>query len=362
MRVAVLAPGSSVHTLRWATGLADRGVDVHVVTAHPWAGEQDPRVVVHMLPFRAPWAYGMACPAVRGVLRRIAPDVLNTHYATGYGLLGRCSKFVPHVLSVWGSDVYEFPYRSALHHWLLRRNLKAATSIASTSECMARQVRRFHDHPSIHVTPFGVDVDAFRPATGRRDAAGLVIGTVKTLTRNYGVDTLIEAFARLVFRSDAATGLRLEIAGDGPERGALEALCRRLGVAERVRFLGFVAHSEVPALLRRMDIFVALSHEESFGVAVVEASACGLPVVVSDAEGLSEVVQNGVTGCVVPRGDAEQAANALHAIVTSPDLGRRLGAAGRTRVLERYSWDRSLDCMIDAYHAAIELASPRQPA
>lgn len=361
MRVALLAPGSSVHTVRWATGLADRGLDVHLITAHPWTGEPEARVAVHRLPFPAPWAYGLACPATRSVLRRVDPDVLNTHYATGYGLLGRCSGFVPNVLSVWGSDVYEFPYRSPVHRRLLRANLAAATVIGSTSECMARQVRRIHGHPSIRVTPFGVDVDVFRPVPGARPGRGLVVGTVKTLSGKYGIDTLISAFARVAADSAVTPGLTLEIAGDGPDRGALQALCHRLGVAGRVRFLGSVPHHEVPSVLRRMDIFVALSRcdSESFGVAVVEASSCGLPVVVSDAEGLSEVVVDGTTGLVVPRDNPEIAARALHALVASPDLRRRLGDAGRSRVLERYSWERSLDCMIDAYRVAMELAHRR---
>ena len=100
-----------------------------------------------------------------------------------------------------------------------------------------------------------------------------------------------------------------------------------------------------------MDLFVALSRfdSESFGVAAVEAAACGKPVLVSDAQGLAEVTRVGETGLVVPKDDVRAAAVALRSLITDKDLRARMGEAGRRHVELCYSWDRSLDLMLDAY-------------
>src|SRR5690606_5953700 len=105
----------------------------------------------------------------------------------------------PFVLSVWGSDVYGFPYKSPLHRWLVRKNLMAADVVASTSYCMAEQTRSIAPElKEIPITPFGVDMQAYVSAEALAENNDqLVIGTVKTMASTYGIDTLIEAFALL---------------------------------------------------------------------------------------------------------------------------------------------------------------------
>ena len=128
---------------------------------------------------------------------------------------------------------------------------------------------------------------------------------MKTLAATYGIDLLIQAFSTLVadplLQADGlAQRLRLLIVGDGPEYATLTSLAQTLGVSAVTTFAGVVPHCDVPAWLNRLDIYVAASRQESFGVAVLEASACGLPVVVSAAGGLPEVVRSGETGFIVP--------------------------------------------------------------
>jgi L-malate glycosyltransferase len=356
MKVAFLAPANSVHSCRWVNGLAGRGLEVHLISAHDAGAGIDPAVHVHRLKRSAPWAYLLSSGQLAAMLQDIAPDLLNAHYASGYGLLARRVGFVPTLLSVWGSDVYEFPRSSPLHRWVLRGNLRAATAIASTSRCMARKAGEVFSHPRLFVTPFGVDEELFAPERVDRRPGPIVIGTVKTLARKYGVDVLLEAFALAVRRAGLTTGMRLEITGTGPQESALRRQATELGIADLVTFHGAVPHARVPEMLRRLDIFAALSRDESFGVAAVEAAACGKPVVVSDAEGLVEVTRADETGLIVPRDDAGAAADALTRLATDNELRVAFGRAARSHVLSHYTWDRSLDQMIDAYRA---VAGPR---
>ncbi len=346
MKVLLLSAANSVHTLRWANAYAAKGCEVHLVTQHRPLEGYAREVKVHRLPHRAGLGYVMNGPQVKQLVALLRPDVVNAHYATGYGTLARWCDPVPVVLNVWGSDVHEFPEKSVLHRSWLLRNLLGVRLIVSTSEAMARQVRSLIDEAlPVVVVPFGVDTERFKPAPDKPKDGPIIIGTVKTLMPVYGVDLLIKAFSK-VEAVLKAPSIRLRIVGGGKERRRLEQMVREDHLADRVEFIGAVSHDRVPDELRELDIYVALSREESFGVAVVEAQACGIPVVVSDVGGLPEVVAAGESGMVVPAEDVEAAAEALRTLISDPELRERMGKAGRTRVQEHFEWDHCVDRMM----------------
>ena len=361
MRIVFLAAGTSVHSARWVNGLSTAGIRVHLVTQHPVSNTIHPEVEVIQHPYRGDLGYLLMTAKVRRALRAIRPDLLNAHFASGYGTTARLADWHPYLLSVWGSDVYSFPAKSWLHRRLLEKNLTAADAVASTSHCMAEQVHSLTPAVGeIAVTPFGVDVRSFAAvpplSPGPRDA--LVIGTVKMMSDTYGIDTLIEAFALVrqkltAMQHPLAEKVVLRLVGDGPQIGALKALGERLGLADRITFTGWVPYEQVPAELAQLDIYAALSRQESFGVAVLEAGAAGRPVVVSDAGGLPEVVRDGVTGLVVPRENPVAAADALLRLVTDPAQRLIMGKSGRQHVHDNYAWDVCVPKMISAYEDTI---------
>ena len=200
----------------------------------------------------------------------------------------------------------------------------------------------------------------FAQAAAGRPRQGLTIGTVKTLAPTYGIDTLIHAFALLrrqlqVQAPTTAQGLRLRLVGGGPQQAELQQLAHTLGVADVTTFVGSVPHTQVPQELATLDIFAALSRLESFGVAAIEAGAARLPVVVSDAGGLPEVVQHGQTGLVVPKDDPSAAAAALLRLVQDPALCQRLGTAGQQHVANNYAWPACVKTMIGVYERTIKI-------
>ncbi|MEO1005676.1 MAG: glycosyltransferase [Cyanobacteria bacterium J06638_38] len=356
MKVAFLAGQNSIHTVRWANAMVERVSELHLLTMHQPSDPIDSRVKIYDLPHKAPHGYFFNQKYVQKLLAKIQPDLLHVHYASGYGTLGRLSQYHPLLLSVWGSDVYDFPATSFLHRALVAANIRQADWVASTSEVMARQTKSLcEDITHLSITPFGIDTAKFRPEP-QQDPNYITIGTVKKLAPKYGIDILIQAFAQAREKAIAqspnlAEKLRLIIVGDGEQRKELAALAKQLHVDHVTKFVGAVPHEQVPSYLNQMDIYVAASRldSESFGVAVLEASACGLPVVVSDAGGLPEVVQDGVTGYIAPKENPAATAEAIVKLIHSPDTRQQFGKAGHVLVLDHYVWQENVELMHDIY-------------
>jgi glycosyltransferase involved in cell wall biosynthesis len=220
------------------------------------------------------------------------------------------------------------------------------------------------------VIPSGVDTERFRARPGERAAAKAalgvpagvpLVGTVGRLEGRKGTDTLIEAARGLAERGIA--DWRLAIAGEGPLRGDLTALAERLGVRDRVLFVG--ARSDVREILAALDVFVLPSRTEGMSNALLEAMAMELPVVATAVGGNPEVVTADVAGVLVPAEDPPGMAGAVAALLQAPDRAARLARAGRQRVEERYgsrAMVRRLEAVYEAVASGARLASPLRSA
>jgi len=288
--------------------------------------------------------------ASRIVKKKIAafnPDIVHAHYATSYGLLGALSGFHPFVLSVWGSDVYGRPKLSPLHKIILKWNLSKADKILSTSMVMARKTN-LYTSKNIELTPFGVDLSLFKKNNTENNKNCFIIGNVKSLQPIYGIDILIKAF-KLIVLQNPDIELKLEIVGKGSEENKLKRLTEDLEIQDKVDFIGFIDHSNLPQYYNSFNVAVFLSNKESFGVSAIEAMACECPVVVSDAEGFTEVVSHEHNGFIVPKQNPEAAAVAIQKFIDDPFLSAKMGAAGRKQVEKLYDWNENVKKMMSIY-------------
>ncbi|MBO4711139.1 glycosyltransferase [bacterium] len=362
MKILFLSDGSSVHTKRWVNATVEQGNVVHLFSLAPINADDYPAHDFTFTDFAlqkragglSKLKYLKVLPELKKIVREFKPDIMHAHFATSYGLLGSLCGFHPFVLSVWGSDVFDFPRKSFLHKALLKHNLKAADKILSTSNIMAVETKKYTDK-EIEVTPFGINTEQFRPEKVRRadftpfSEEDIVVGTIKWVEKIYGMEYLIRAFS-IVSAKHPELPLKLLIVGDGSERQNLEALAKELGLGEKVHFAGRVDYSKVHCFNNVMDVYSALSLYDSFGVAIVEAESCGKPVVVSNVGGLPEVVENGKTGFVVEKQNAEAAAEKLEMLVLDPDLREKMGKAGRERVMKLYDWNENVAQMMKIYN------------
>ena len=387
MKVLLVSDAGSIHTKRWASSLKDAGVDIALFSITPYADgfyeakgiklytfdlfaykkTQNLHRKSKILRITAPLkAHSAAVKCLKRILKKEKPDILHAHYATSYGLVAALAGYHPFILSVWGSDIYEFPGKSALNRMAVKFMLKRADRVLSTSMAMARETARYY-RGDIGITPFGVDTDVFRPLRKQeREDKTIVFGTVKTLSWKYGIDLLLRAFASVIGRigellpPENRTGVRLLIAGKGADRQQLEKLADDLGISSRVAFLGEVMHEDIPGIYSGMDVAVFLSRAESFGVSAVEAMACGVPVIASDADGFREILDDGA-GVIVPREDIEAAADAMLKLASDGEYRKTLAAKGRARAEDRYDWQENVRMMTDEYRNILNRMSGAGP-
>lgn len=344
-------------------------VEVCTVTepAPPGASSPDDRFPVHRMPFDKAHAKLLTSVArwVAWTRRRVAAGSVDVVHAgdlrpSGYvAAWVRARHGVPYVLHVHGHDVWKEAQRASRSvrrrvtaRWILGNAACIVANSRATAERTAALLESVGIEAAgrIRVVHPGTDPTVFRPevpgAAGWRDRLGAaghpVLLTVARLVARKGVDTVFHALARLEHRAVYV------IAGDGPDRGRLEALAERMGLTDRVRFLGAVPDADLPALYAAADLFVMPAREEpasqdveGFGIVFCEAAGAGLPIIAGRSGGVAEAVREGETAVLVPPGDIEALAAALDELFADEPRRRRMGSAGRAAVESYYNWVRA---------------------
>lgn len=353
----MVANANSVHTQNWANGLAKNSpFDIHIFSLEqPTLKYQS--VTVHSFDIgkskiRKFFRFLYSPIALYKLEKIIRPSIVHAHYLSSYGIIGA---FIPKrqnvkfIVSTWGTDVVTNPKINYIYLLLTRFVLIRSDCIMATSAYLANECKKY-TKKEIHITPFGIDTDRFRsnPDSKVINPLTVTIGTVKSLYPVYGIDVLIKAFAEVV-KSHPEISIDLKIAGHGPELKSLKILAVETGVANKIKWVGSLKYEHVPEFLQSIDIFANLSRSESFGVAILEASSCHLPVLATHVGGIPEVCQHQVSGLLVQPNNLEQTTSALSKLINSPRLRKEYGTKGRELAVNRYDWNICLDIMLGHY-------------
>lgn len=344
------AAGSEGHLLTLLPGLRARDVDAHL-----WILVEPGNPVQEIIDR----ARGLGIPTERvnirrhfdpGLWRRLPqrfraaqPDIVHTHliHADLYGIPAARRARVPYVVSTRHNDD-KFRYRLALR--LLNRWLwsQADQGIAISDAIRQFSIRVEHAAPDrIHTVHYGLDpagVAAPPDARARLraelglDSDTLLVGSVCRLIEQKGLIYGIRGFAGIAPRIPNA---HYVLAGDGELRSTLHAEVQRLGLSGRVHFLGW--RNDAQAVFAALDVFLAPSLWEGFGLVFLEAMALGIPVISTRASAIPEVVADGETGWLVPPRDSAALASALFEALAQPEVRHARGTAGRQRLEQQFT-------------------------
>lgn len=218
---------------------------------------------------------------------------------------------------------------------LHRKTIQKADAIITINQQVRKLYEGVVDDEKISVIPLGVDTEVFKPAEKSVPKDGCEILYVGYLYELKGVEYLIRAMALV---AKERRDVKLRVVGEGPEKRRLVSLVKALDLEENVLFKGFVPHTQIIRHYQQCDIFCFPTLGEPFGKVVLEAMACGKPVIASNVGGPAEIIENERTGFLIPPAQPLILAKAILELIADKQKMKRVGVNARTAVAQRYSW------------------------
>ena len=224
--------------------------------------------------------------------------------------------------------------------------IHSASSVCSTSEAMKAVIATQFDRFDVKVIPFGVDANVFAPAS--ESLQQFTVGTIKSIEAHNGIDCLLDA-ANIIINEYHNTDIHFLIVGQGSLLGEMKQKTTSMGLDNYVKFAGYIPHEKIVEFHQKLSVFISVSTRESFGVAVLEAAACGVPAITSNVGGLPEVNQNNYTGYVIPPNDPKKLANSIFKLFKDKNLKDQMEKNARDRVAKQFNWNKNVIQMVNVY-------------
>jgi N-acetyl-alpha-D-glucosaminyl L-malate synthase BshA len=364
--------GSGVVASELGLGLAERGHEIHVfshrrpIRIPPQAAHlhfHEVEVTTYPLFTYPPYTLALAT-RLYGVSKEHRLDILHAHYAVPHSLstylcrqmLAAAGERLPKlVTTLHGTDITLVGLDPSFYE-ITRFGLLESDLLTAVSTHLANQTRHdFGIDRAVEVVPNFVDATRFHPS--RRDEAlrATLLGDEEFLIghlSNFRAVKRVNDVVRVFHGIQEQVSARLVLIGDGPERESVANLAGELGIQEKVQFLGF--YRDVPELLAQLDLFILPSDYESFGLAALEAMACGVPVVAANAGGLPEVIEDGVSGALSPPRDVASMVARSLALLQNGARRAAMSRAARIRAEEVFPRHRALDRYEQLYHGVLD--------
>jgi len=380
-----LGPGdsSSIFLKYLCEHLHRQGVDVHVLAPASSGGGAVLEDGIHVHRFRymfGPWqrlAYGsgilsnlkqqpllwLVLPfflvsflvAALAVTRSVRPNVLHGHWIIPTGLVALLTGKLfrrPVVLTAHGGDA--FALKSGLLSRLKKFIVRHVSAWTANTKATANAILPDASKNGCVVVPMGVDTDVFNSISSGNQRTNDMrrVLFVGRLVEEKGVIHLLRAISLLP--EGAKSRIQVDIVGEGTEKSVLIDEANKLGINSLVNFIGRVPNDELPVFFQRADVFVGPSLFEGQGIVFLEAMACGLPVIASDVGGISEIIQSGENGVLVPPGDANKLSIALNELLFDDARQSSIAENGLRVIKTRYTWDSVSRQFLELYESAAE--------
>jgi glycosyltransferase involved in cell wall biosynthesis len=360
LRICFISNPNSPHTHRWVKWFARRGHSVCLVADTP-VQEPPDGIPLFNLParFNLPvlkylaWIYW-----TRQIVQAWKPDILHAHRVTAGGWLGAFANFHPLVVTPWGSDLYLYPQRSVIAGWLTRRVMRQADLVTTDSVDLRHQAVRYGaDLGHSFLVHWGVDSSIFHPlsdASALRTKLGIhgspVILSPRAINRVYNLDVVVEAIPAVLNQYPQASFVLRDYNADPGYRAELKRRIAELQLGEHIVWAGPLLRWEDSAqYYQAADLVVSVPSSDATPVSILEAMACGTPIIASDLPSLREWITNAENGLLVPVRDADQLASAIQNLLGDESLRQAFRRRNLQLVMERATHQAQMEKMERLY-------------
>jgi L-malate glycosyltransferase len=362
MKILLMAPANNVHTIKWLNYFDQLGYEVINVSFETHydpvpRGWKNIKREYLKLAFNNKLAYVFTIKQVKEIVKTEKPDICHSHYASSYGFISVLANLRPLIISVWGTDIYTFPRGSFLAKKIVQFTLHKSDVICATSESLKEETQKYTKNKEFVITPFGVDLNKFSPSNSKCNESDdcFTIGVTKSMEEKYGIEYLLHAYA--IFKElvgiEEFDKTQLIVIGDGPLLQKYKQLVTKLKIDGRVIFKGRVPHENIYDYIKMFDVAVVPSIVEAFGVAAIEAQACGVPVIATNVGGLPEVIVNKETGYIVRAKNPKAIALKLQILKNNPELRKRMGKKAITHIYHNFNWENNARVMTSLYERVL---------
>jgi len=300
-----------------------------------------------------PFWYVTTSKFLKSIIFKINPDILHGGYVSICGFICALTRFHPFLLMPWGSDILVEPKVSILKRQLVSYAIKQADMITCDAESVKKQIIERFNYNSDKITlfPWGIDLKLFTPSIkslvleslGWKD--NLIVICTRMHKKIYGIEYIIDAIPDVLSKYPRA---RFLFIGNGPLTSLYQKRIKSLGVGGYVKFLGFISNKLLPQYLNAADVYVSPSLSDATSISLLEAMACGLPVVVTDVESNFEWIKDGYNGLLYPRKNYKVLAKKISLFLGNRELRKKMGQRNYKIAKEKASWEKNfskLECI-----------------
>ena len=363
MKICFVADAENVHIHRWADFMHNQGHEVHVVT---FQGDDVPGAEVYHI--RAPLSnsklrYITSIPKTKWLINQIQPDLLHGHYVASFGTMAAQSGYAPLILSAWGSDVFKFGLKSALHKKWMSSNFKRASAVTTTSHHMRDiLVNEFGvEDEKIHTFSWGIGATFFERFSDEelkefREKYNLPEGKTLNLSPRrlapiYGGDIIIKGFSIIADSYPEAHLLLMNGADDKLFPKQMRHKVLEFGLENRVTFLPKLPDDrDVAKLFSLCPVFISIPESDQLSSSILEGMACGSIPILADLEPYFEIVEDGVNGFYIRQRDSACLASTLDMVLAElPSISVSMSARNREHCETHERWEDCAEKMHDLY-------------
>lgn len=311
-----------------------------------WAGGQKP--------FR--WFdFPGLCMELKRMLEKIKPDLVQAGPIQTAALLVALTGFQPLISMSWGYDLLIDAERNSFYRWATRYALrKSAVMVGDCNTIRQKAISYGMSDERIVTFPWGVDLQQFSPVDIKLEHETFTLLSTRSWEPIYGVDILAQAFAIAAHQNPS---LRLVMLGNGSMKDRLVQIFQEADVLEQVSFPGQISQENLPPYYHRADIYICASHSDGTSISLLEALACGKPVIMSDIPGHREWVTPGVQGWLFPDGDAQTMAQFILKATENREQLIEMGRAARQLAEQRADWNKNFPELFKAHQLAFQYAN-----